>query len=86
MNAFVKQTAHGNNGLNIGQLKLQVSTEFFYSIYEVTPKIFLNGKMIYVSCFSVDKEIRQYLHRQTRRKIIHPPPFRLRKEMQKQKQ
>ena len=30
-NAFVKQTAHGKNGLNTGQLKLQVQviTEFF---------------------------------------------------------
>ena len=27
MNAFVKQTAHGKNGLNTGRLKLQVSTE-----------------------------------------------------------
>ena len=26
MNAFVKQTAHGKNGLNTGRLKLQVIT------------------------------------------------------------
>ena len=28
-NAFAKQTAHGNEGLHIGRLKEQVSTEFF---------------------------------------------------------
>ena len=32
-NAFEKQTAHGNEGLNIGRLKLQVITGLFDSLW-----------------------------------------------------
>ena len=32
-NAFAEQTAHGNEGLNIGRLKLQVITKLFDSLW-----------------------------------------------------
>ena len=32
-NAFAKQTAHGNEGLTIGRLKLQVITKLFDSLW-----------------------------------------------------